>query len=137
MKTKSSCVEAAKPFCRVFGCVNDATHVDHCCAIHINTSEKLAGSPTGAREQLYALHRVTCNHALALMEKKNQDYAVESDPYRNFRTFGRMGILVRISDKLARLRTFEERGTLSVETESVEDTVRDIINYAVLYLGYK
>ena len=88
------------------------------------------------REQLYALHKQLTDDALALMRKKNLDYAAEDDPYRNFRQFGRLGILVRMSDKQARLRTFTERGKFSVEDEGVADTVKDIINYAVLFAGY-
>lgn len=89
------------------------------------------------REELWALHQSVCQDALTLMKTKNADYAAKEDPYRNFRMFGRLGILVRMSDKLARLRTFEERGELSVKDEQVEDTVRDLINYSILYLGYK
>jgi hypothetical protein len=67
------------------------------------------------------------------MVKKNQDYAHQSDPFRNFRMFGTFGILVRLSDKIARLRSFEESGQFVVEDERLEDTLLDIINYAVLY----
>ena len=89
------------------------------------------------REELYEFHKDVCDKALALMKKKNEDYASGDDPFRNFRQFGRLGILVRLSDKLARLRTFEERGKFSVEDEGVEDTVLDILNYAILYGAYK
>ena len=88
------------------------------------------------RAELQQLHCDLCAEARQLMDAKNRDYAAESDPYRNFRQFGRYGILVRLSDKLARLRTFEERGEFSVKDESVLDTCKDVINYIVLYLGY-
>jgi len=87
------------------------------------------------RDELLAEHRSLSDRARQLMELKNRDYGTSSDPFRNFRWFGRAGILVRLSDKLARLRTFEERGLLNVRSESVEDTVLDILNYAVLYFG--
>lgn len=87
------------------------------------------------RPRLYALHKELSATALALMEKKNHDYAAASDPFRNFRMFGPLGILVRLSDKMSRLRSFEEEGQLLVKDESVQDTVLDIINYAVLYYG--
>jgi hypothetical protein len=69
------------------------------------------------------------------MEKKNSDYASEEDPFRNFRMFGPLGILVRQSDKLSRQRTWVEDGVFQVEDESLEDTVLDQINYAVLFLA--
>lgn len=71
------------------------------------------------------------------MEKKNQDYGANHDPFRNFREFGLLGILVRLSDKLARIRTFTERGELSVKDESVTDTIRDGINYLILFEGLR
>jgi hypothetical protein len=50
--------------------------------------------------------------------------------------FEEFGIVVRLSDKVARLRTFCERGVLDVKDESVEDTLVDVINYAVLFAAY-
>lgn len=97
-------------------------------------------SPQGrdhmTREELQEYHEALCNEARELMRRKNEDYACAEDPFRNFRMFGRLGILVRMSDKLARLRTFTERGTLSVKDESVRDAIVDLINYAVLFGAY-
>jgi len=70
------------------------------------------------------------------MRKKNIDYAQEGNPYENFETFGLLGILVRLSDKLARLRRYVENGgKFAVEDEGRVDTVRDAINYLVLFEG--
>lgn len=91
---------------------------------------------TLTREQLLELHATLSNEARALMLNKNQDYGANSDPFRNFRQFGRLGILVRLGDKFARLRTFTENGKFFVEDEGVQDTIKDIINYAVLFAGY-
>ena len=90
-----------------------------------------------AREALYTLHRDLSAASLELMQKKNHDYASEDDPYRNFRTFGELGILVRLSDKLARLRSWTENQKLAVADESVRDTVLDAINYLVLFEAYR
>jgi hypothetical protein len=89
------------------------------------------------RQDLYDLHNSLTQEALQIMRQKNDDYSSADDPYRNFREFGQLGILVRLSDKLARLRTFTERGELSVKDESVRDTVLDAINYLVLFEGYR
>jgi hypothetical protein len=89
------------------------------------------------RDDLLRLHGGLCDGARQLMQKKNEDYASDDDPFRNFRMFGSLGILVRLSDKIARLRTFEERGKFSVEDEAVDDTVKDVINYCVLYLAMR
>lgn len=89
------------------------------------------------KEDLVKLHDQTCSGARELMIAKNEDYAHGADPFRNFRRHGTIGVLVRLSDKLARLDSFEERGEFSVKSEAVEDTVRDIINYGIIYLALK
>jgi hypothetical protein len=90
-----------------------------------------------ANHELYRIHRELCEAARELSRRKNEDYACQSDPFRNFRYFGSLGILVRLSDKLARLRSFEERGVFSVTDENLRDTVMDLINYAIIYYAYK
>ncbi len=82
--------------------------------------------------ELLKLHGEMSSKALVLMEKKNSDYAHGSDPFKNFRRHGPFGILVRLSDKLARLETFVERGSFEVQDESFEDTCVDAMNYVVL-----
>jgi hypothetical protein len=100
--------------------------------------EALKGTPfdpSTARGRLLALHHSLTQEARLLMEKKNADYASEDDPYANFRMFGLVGIVVRLGDKLARLKTFTERGSFKVQDEQLHDTLLDIINYAVLFEG--
>lgn len=88
-------------------------------------------------DQLMEIHNELVTEAWDLMKTKNADYAGESDPFRNFRRYGTLGVLVRLSDKIARLETFHERGEFSVKDESLRDTVRDIINYAVIFYAMK
>lgn len=80
--------------------------------------------------------------AIYLMNRKNHDYTSGSgDPYANFRTassFGihpAVGIVLRIGDKLQRIRTFAERGELQVDGEGLRDAVLDVINYSILAYG--
>ena len=97
-----------------------------------------------SRPELLQLHRKLCDTARSLMTRKNHDYAghTDNDPFANFRLCesaglcsAGAGILVRLSDKLSRLATFISKGILKVSDESVEDTILDVINYAVLFLG--
>lgn len=88
------------------------------------------------RDELQKLHVRLSETARQIMAGKNLDYAKDTDPLRNFRMFEEFGIVVRLSDKVARLRTFCERGVLDVKDESVEDTLVDVINYAVLFAAY-
>lgn len=97
-------------------------------------SEMKAGAVT--RDELLQMHEDLCERGRDLMIRKNQDYGANEDPFRNFRFAGLMGFPVRMGDKVARLMTFAERGSLMVKDESVEDTAIDLINYSVLLLGY-
>lgn len=74
------------------------------------------------------------------MAKKNHDYS-KNGPFDNFKvceafqiTSAQNGILVRLGDKISRLVSISEKGS-QVKDESVEDTILDVINYAVLYYG--
>ena len=66
--------------------------------------------------------------ARALMVRKNAAYGAN-----NITAFGELGVLVRASDKLERLKTLTAAGT-DPEWETVEDTWRDLMNYALIAL---
>lgn len=98
------------------------------------------------RDQYLKLHESLCKEALELSTRKNHDYAGKGgeQPFANFERCEAMGIcttgqgfLVRITDKLSRLSSFEQAGEFKVKDESVKDTVLDIVNYAVLYYAQK
>lgn len=89
------------------------------------------------RTILSTLHVSMCKMAHQLWYKKSKDYGSSDDPYYNFHWDGSRSILSRMADKLYRLKSFEEKGHFCVSDESVLDTCLDIINYAVLYLGYR
>ena len=66
----------------------------------------------------------------SLMLAKQRDYG-----HDNILAFGLLGVLVRMSDKVARLRNLWRKGRLeSPENESVDDTLKDIANYAIIGL---
>ncbi len=99
---------------------------------YIRTAQEYSAQET-PQQKLLALHAELTRHAVEIMRKKNHDYASSADPFRNFRTFGLLGVLVRLSDKLSRLHSFEEQGVTKVSDESITDTIIDIINYAVIF----
>ena len=97
------------------------------------------------RKELFQRHKEICGEALAIMEKKNHDYAGENgdSPFANFTRSEDMGIcsteqgfLVRLCDKLSRLSTFASAGELKVDNEGYHDAIVDIINYCVIFDGY-
>lgn len=78
---------------------------------------------------------------LELMRAKNADYTNGSGPFANFEVaedFGvspLTGLLLRMSDKFQRLKSFSRCGKLEVTGEGVEDAFRDLIGYSYLALG--
>ena len=66
--------------------------------------------------------------------RKNKDYATSEDPFANFRASEALGvstargILVRVSDKLARAANLLDRPP-AVTEESLDDTLADASNY--------
>ncbi len=52
--------------------------------------------------------------------------------------FGELGILVRMSDKMARLKSaLHDHKEMAVSEETVEDTILDLATYAILLLSYR
>ena len=88
------------------------------------------------RQKLIADFKALTNKMVATMEAKNNDYSAGDDAFKNLRTHGVYGILVRKSDKFARLDTFfnpRTAGTeMKVKDESIEDTFLDDATYSLL-----
>lgn len=87
---------------------------------------------------LVIYHEATCQKARDLMYMKNADYSEGDDRFRNFRgseAFGidpMIGVCLRMQDKLNRIVTFARAGKLTSHRESVDDSVLDLVNYAVI-----
>ena len=63
-----------------------------------------------------------------LLIRKQRDYG-----HRNITDFGEFGVLVRVNDKVSRLKNLLGNGRTPVN-ESIDDTWRDIANYAIIAL---
>tara|TARA_B100002051_G_scaffold273486_1_gene312375 strand:- start:173 stop:982 length:810 start_codon:yes stop_codon:yes gene_type:complete len=64
--------------------------------------------------------------ALSLFEKKNADYGDA------FATYGTVGVLVRIGDKLGRYTSINKSGITLVDNEALRDTLIDLHNYSAM-----
>lgn len=77
---------------------------------------------------------------LTLHKQKDQDYSGPNQRYANIRVSEEFGIpawkgaLVRLSDKYQRIKQFAASNELCVKDESVEDTLLDLANYALITL---
>lgn len=83
----------------------------------------------------------TYKRGVEIIKRKNSDYAENTDVFKNFRFAELVGvkpdraILVRISDKLARISNLLEKENL-VKDETIEDTLIDLINYSAILVAY-
>jgi hypothetical protein len=66
--------------------------------------------------------------ALELFTRKNIDYGDA------FATYGVIGVLMRIEDKLKRSMTITKNGVNLVQDERIRDTLIDLHNYAAMAL---
>lgn len=76
------------------------------------------------------MHRKICEELNSLYERKNHDYG---DSFHQ--TFVEEGLAVsriRLSDKLNRLKNLTRKEEREVSDESVEDTLLDLANYAIM-----
>jgi hypothetical protein len=87
---------------------------------------------------LFEAHIRTCSEALEIIKRKNADYGADEDALKNFRLVEQLGIpmpigiLTRLADKLARLGKIITTGKQAVMDETVDDTILDMINYAII-----
>ena len=92
-------------------------------------------------EELLRLHDETCQKCKLIMKQKNSDYTGgknATDIFANFNSSTILdihpvqGLLLRLIDKVQRIRSFTNDKQLQVSNESVDDACEDIINYAIL-----
>lgn len=114
------------------------------CGGHLNSLAHSSACGYGAKEapltpraKYLAEFKALTDEMNALTMRKNSDYAGEADPYANFREFGTLGFLVRLSDKWQRLKTLTASGKkASVKDETVEDTLLDLATYSLLLITW-
>jgi hypothetical protein len=66
--------------------------------------------------------------ALDVFTKKNKDYG------DSFATYGTIGVLVRIGDKISRYVSVSKSGVNLVKDETLRDTLLDLHNYSAMAL---
>ncbi|KAB7198371.1 nucleotide modification associated domain-containing protein [Clostridium beijerinckii] len=74
------------------------------------------------------------NEIAELLEKKNKDYGNSFD--KTVEEYGATAYLLRIEDKISRLKSITKNKEILVTDESMEDTIKDIAGYSILMLNY-
>ena len=76
------------------------------------------------------LHSHICSELTALYERKNHDYG---DSFgKSFKEYGMAMPCIRLEDKLNRLKALTRNGNQQVSDESIDDTLMDLANYAIM-----
>jgi hypothetical protein len=97
------------------------------------------------REEYFEFHKKLTDRMTEITRAKNADYtgAAGNDPFANFNRVHSLGVcsteqgfMVRMLDKYMRINSFVQLGALQVKDESVQDTLLDLANYCLLFLGY-
>jgi len=87
-------------------------------------------------------HKDTAEECLEICKAKQADYACPENTFKNFEVCealsvcdAEVGIFVRFTDKVSRLGNVLFK-TARVKEETVEDTIKDAINYLIILLAY-
>ena len=80
-------------------------------------------------ESLVVSHtKIIKSNGFELFTKRNKDYI------DTFSTYGIIGVLIRIQDKIMRSITLTQNGINLVQGECIGDTLLDLHNYATMVL---
>ena len=76
------------------------------------------------------MHAQICSELHELYEAKNADYG---DAFsKTFDEYGMVAPLLRMEDKMSRLKSLHRKGVQQVKQESMRDTLIDLANYAIM-----
>ena len=76
------------------------------------------------------IHKNICDSLNDLYKKKNQDYGDSFS--KSYKEYGLTMSLIRLEDKLNRLKSLNKNGNAQVKDESIQDTLMDLANYAIM-----
>ena len=77
-------------------------------------------------------HKEICGKLNTLYEAKNKDYG---DSFgKSYKEYGLTMSCIRLEDKLNRLKSLNSNKSIKVKDESIEDTLMDLANYAIMTL---
>ena len=71
-----------------------------------------------------------CDDSLKVYIAKNKDYG--NSFTESFREFGLISAVVRMNDKMMRLKSLCKKDKTEVKDESIIDTLKDLSNYAIM-----
>ena len=81
-------------------------------------------------ERSVDMHKNICAELNDLYESKNADYGESFS--KTFAEYGIVAPIIRLDDKLSRLKNLHKKGVQKIKDESMRDTLIDLANYAIL-----
>lgn len=81
-------------------------------------------------ERCADLHSQICSELHELYLRKNADYGNAFS--KTFAEYGIVAPIIRLDDKLSRLKNLHKKGVQQINDESMRDTLIDLANYAIL-----
>ena len=85
----------------------------------------------GTKADKVLLHALICDKLNVLYERKNHDYGDSFE--KGYGEYGMTMPVIRLEDKLNRLKSLL-KSDARVQDESIEDTLMDLANYAIMTL---
>lgn len=76
------------------------------------------------------IHRQICDELNGLYKNKNSDYGNSFTEL--YKEFGLISVVIRLTDKLNRLKQLSGGKEQKVNNESIKDTLMDLANYAIM-----
>ena len=78
------------------------------------------------------IHKNICDSLNDLYKAKNEDYGDSFS--KSYKEYGLTMSCIRLEDKLNRLKSLNKNGNAQVKDESIQDTLMDLANYAIMTL---
>ena len=72
------------------------------------------------------------NECIEIYKKKNSDYG--NSATKTYEQFGDISYATRINDKINRINSLIITNKQEIKDESIDDTIMDLENYAILWL---
>lgn len=92
-------------------------------------------------ETYLAFVKTTLDDLQVLIKAKNADYTNGAGPFANFEQAADFGVdpfkglMLRVGDKMQRIKSYCSKGELQVANEGVEDALKDLIGYSLIGLA--
>lgn len=77
-----------------------------------------------------AIHKEICAELSSIYERKNNDYGDSFS--KSYAEYGDVMSAIRLEDKLNRYKSLIKTNNQMVKDESIEDTLLDLANYAIM-----